>query len=102
MAKGKLRGSDSNNKLTASNATFKNGETYTSEFEINEIPPSARTLLTKGYIQDEINSYSGATVSTRGRFMTEQEKLRCPNERPLYLYIQGHAKHNVDSAIQKN
>lgn len=38
----------------------------------------------------------GATVSTRGRFMTEQEKLRCPNERPLYLYIQGHSKHNVD------
>lgn len=28
--------------------------------------------------------------------MTEQEKLRCPNERPLYLYIQGHTKHNVD------
>jgi len=28
--------------------------------------------------------------------MTEQEKLRCPNERPLYLYIQGHTRHNVD------
>lgn len=28
--------------------------------------------------------------------MTEQEKLRCPNERPLYLYIQGHTKHSVD------
>lgn len=48
-----------NDQLTASNANFKNGETFTSEFEINEIPPSARTLLTKGYIQDEINSYSG-------------------------------------------
>ncbi|EFN86500.1 extensin isoform X2 [Harpegnathos saltator] len=101
MAKGKLRGSDSNNKIAASNTAFKNGETYTWEFEINETPPSARTLLTKGYIQDEINSFSGATVSTRGRFMTEQEKLRCPNERPLYLYIQGHTKHNVDLAIQK-
>lgn len=31
--------------------------------------------------------------------MTEQEKLRCPNERPLYLYIQGHAKHNVDCML---
>ncbi|XP_029659061.1 extensin-like isoform X2 [Formica exsecta] len=101
MAKGKIKGSDSNNKIAASNAAFKNGETYTWEFEINETPPSARTLLTKGYTQDEINSYSGATVSTRGRFMTEQEKLRCPNERPLYLYIQGHTRHNVDLAIQK-
>lgn len=28
--------------------------------------------------------------------MTEQEKGRCPNERPLYLYIQGHTKHNIN------
>ncbi|XP_066590962.1 uncharacterized protein [Prorops nasuta] len=101
MAKGKLRNSDSSNKIPTSNVALKNGETYVSEFEINETPPSARTLLTKGYIQDEINSFSGATVSTRGRFMTKQEKQRCPNERPLYLYIQGHSKHNVDLAIQK-
>lgn len=31
--------------------------------------------------------------------MTEQEKIRCPNERPLYLYIQGHTKHNVDCTL---
>lgn len=36
-----------------------------SEFEINETPPSARTLLTKGYIQDEINSYSGILILSR-------------------------------------
>lgn len=35
---------------------------YTTEFEINETPPSARTLLTKGYIQDEINSFSGTSL----------------------------------------
>lgn len=40
--------------------------------------------------------FTGATVSTRGRFMTEHEKARCPHERPLYLYIQGHSKHNID------
>ncbi|XP_015590574.1 extensin isoform X2 [Cephus cinctus] len=101
MAKGKLQGSNPNNKTSSSNGGFKNTDTYTTEFEINEIPPSARTLLTKGYIQDEINNFSGATVSTRGRFMTEQEKLRCPNEHPLYLYIQGHTKHNIDLAIEK-
>lgn len=33
--------------------------------------------------------------------MTEQEKARCPHERPLYLYIQGHSKHNIDCKILK-
>ncbi|KAK0181236.1 hypothetical protein PV327_003537 [Microctonus hyperodae] len=102
MAKGKFRGSNGTNKTAVStNGIFKGADVFTTEFEINETPPSARTLLTKGYIQDEINTFSGATVSTRGRFMTEQEKGRCPNERPLYLYIQGHTKHNIDLAIQK-
>ncbi|XP_058801691.1 uncharacterized protein LOC131670256 isoform X2 [Phymastichus coffea] len=102
MAKGKIKTIDGNNKLMpSSNGGYKGTEMFTTEFEINETPPSARTLLTKGYIQDEINSFSGATVSTRGRFMTEQEKARCPHERPLYLYIQGHSKHNIDLAVQK-
>ncbi|XP_015120922.1 extensin isoform X2 [Diachasma alloeum] len=102
MAKGKYRGSNGNNKaLLSTNGSFKNSEIFTTEFEINETPPSARTLLTKGYIQDEINNFSGATVSTRGRFMTEADKSRSPAERPLYLYIQGHSKHNIDLAIQK-
>ncbi|KAJ8669128.1 hypothetical protein QAD02_000387 [Eretmocerus hayati] len=101
MAKAKLKTVVGNNKFVSSNGGYKGSEVYTSEFEINETLPSARTLLTKGYIQDEINSFSGATVSTRGRFMTEPEKARCPHERPLYLYIQGHSKHNVDKAIQK-
>ncbi|CAG5100365.1 Similar to khdc4: KH homology domain-containing protein 4 (Xenopus laevis) [Cotesia congregata] len=101
MAKGKFRGSNGNKALSYSNGTYKGAEVFTTEFDINETPPSARTLLTKGYIQDEINSFSGTTVSTRGRYMTEQEKTRCPNERPLYLYIQGHSKNNIDLAIQK-
>ncbi|XP_043465876.1 KH homology domain-containing protein 4-like isoform X2 [Leptopilina heterotoma] len=103
MAKGKLRNTDaSNNKISPSaNGGLKGSEMYTTEFEINETPPTARTLLTKGFIQDEINGFSGATVSTRGRFMTESEKQRCTNERPLYLYIQGHTKRNIDMAIQK-
>lgn len=55
--------------------------------------------LYNNYLHQHIPYFLGATVSTRGRFMTEQEKLRCPNERPLYLYIQGHAKHNVDCML---
>nr|XP_046492886.1 KH homology domain-containing protein 4-like isoform X5 [Neodiprion pinetum] len=99
MAKEKIRSSDFSNKISA-NGGFKGQEMYTTEFEINEAPPSARTLLTKGYVQEEINSFSGAIVSTRGRFMTEQEKI-CSNQRSLYLHIQGHTKHNIDLAIQK-
>ncbi|XP_063990671.1 uncharacterized protein LOC135169529 isoform X3 [Diachasmimorpha longicaudata] len=102
MAKGKYRGSSGNNKaLLSTNGSFKSSEIFTTEFDINETPPSARTLLTKGYIQDEINNFSGATVSTRGRFMTEADKVHSPTERPLYLYIQGHNKRNIDLAIQK-
>lgn len=41
------------------NGGFKGADVFTTEFEINETPPSARTLLTKGYIQDEINTFSG-------------------------------------------
>ncbi|KAF7997795.1 hypothetical protein HCN44_009193 [Aphidius gifuensis] len=101
MARGKYRGANGANKSLLINGSYKSSEFFSTEYDINETPPSARTLLTKGYIQDEINNFSGATVSTRGRFMTEQEKSRCPNERSLYLYIQGHEKINVDLAIQK-
>lgn len=45
--------------MQPSNGGYKGNEMFTTEFEINEIPPSARTLLTKGYIQDEINTFSG-------------------------------------------
>jgi hypothetical protein len=48
--------------MPSSNGGYKGTEMYTTEFEINETPPSARTLLTKGYIQDEINSFSGNVV----------------------------------------
>ncbi|XP_043277485.1 extensin-like isoform X2 [Venturia canescens] len=103
MAKGKFRASNgsSNKSQMPANGGFKGGELYSTEFEINETLPSARTLLTKGYVQDEINHFSGATVSTRGRFMTEAEKKRCPNERPLYLFVQGQNKLNIDLAMQK-
>ncbi|XP_023317783.1 trithorax group protein osa-like isoform X2 [Trichogramma pretiosum] len=100
-SRAKLKTINGNHKLPNTNGGYKPNEMFTTEFEINETPHSARTLLTKGYVQDEINSFSGATVSTRGRFMTEQEKIRCPHERPLYLFIQGHSKQNVDLALQK-
>lgn len=45
--------------MSTSNGGYKTNEMFTMEFEINETPTNARTLLTKGYMQDEINSMSG-------------------------------------------
>lgn len=98
---------------------------FTAEFEINDIRPAARTLLTKvsaekilrkqsplleinlrlrflqGQTQDEISQYAGASISTRGRFVSVAEKRSgvSNNDRPLYLFIQGNTKDSVDCKL---
>lgn len=74
-------------------------EQLTSEFDINDAPLSARNLLTRGHIQDEITQISGCAVTTRGRYMTTVERLKNTNERALYLYIQGPNKASLDSKL---
>ncbi|XP_055694819.1 trithorax group protein osa-like isoform X3 [Lutzomyia longipalpis] len=72
------------------------------EIVINDAPVAARNLLTKGQTQDEISQCSGASISTRGRYISPAEKNSGPvHERPLYLYIQAHTKHSLDLAVQK-
>ncbi|XP_059619880.1 uncharacterized protein LOC132263888 isoform X2 [Phlebotomus argentipes] len=74
----------------------------TKEIVINDAPVAARNLLTKGQTQDEISQSSGASISTRGRYISPAEKSSGKiHERPLYLYIQAHSKHSLDLAVQK-
>ncbi|XP_059478583.1 uncharacterized protein LOC132198543 isoform X2 [Neocloeon triangulifer] len=104
MAKGKVRsGSLNSSKISVkdNNLNKSAGDLFTAEVEINDAPLSARNLLTRGHTQDEINKFSGAAVSTRGRYMTYEDRAKNPTERPLYLYVQASEKSALDLGVQR-
>ncbi|GFR90474.1 UPF0469 protein KIAA0907 [Elysia marginata] len=71
------------------------------EVEINNLTTPCRNTLTRGTTQEEISKASGAAVTTRGRYIAPDDRVRNPRDRCLYLNVQASTKDSVDIAVQK-
>lgn len=72
---------------------------YARESSDRVIPPFNNvSIALQGQTQDEISQIAGASISTRGRFISQAEKRSGTpiSDRSLYLFIQGNTKASVD------
>ncbi|XP_061172672.1 KH homology domain-containing protein 4-like isoform X1 [Saccostrea echinata] len=100
IAKGKLKPSQlSQQQGLKPKSTSQPGSLIVAEVEINDVPIGCRNMLTRGATQEEISKLSGSAVSTRGRYLSPEEKMRNLGDRPLYLCVQGSTQESVDIAV---
>lgn len=72
-------------------------EHYVAELEINEYPQNARWKVTHKETLGPISEWTGAAITTRGQYFP-QGKNPGPNERKLFLYIEGPTEQSVKRA----
>ncbi|XP_034536300.1 KH homology domain-containing protein 4-like [Notolabrus celidotus] len=78
-------------------------EMVVTEVDINDVPLNSRDLLTKGKTQEEIRQCSGAVVSTKGHYISENDRGKGGGggNRPLYLHVQGKNQDQVNKAVMR-
>ncbi|CAD5322534.1 unnamed protein product [Arabidopsis thaliana] len=72
-------------------------EHYEAELEINDFPQNARWKVTHKETLGPISEWSGASITTRGKFY-EAGRIPGPEERKLYLFVEGPTEISVKTA----
>ncbi|CAM9193733.1 unnamed protein product [Lampetra planeri] len=106
MARGKLK-APANVSVKTGNDTVIAGMAKSSHekvqvnLDINDIPAASRNKITLVQVQEEISKQTGTVVSTRGRYMTPEEKaVASPDDQPLHLHIKGSGADSVSLAVR--
>jgi len=70
---------------------------FEAEIEINDYPQQARWKVTHKDALTSITEFTGAAITTRGNYIPSGRNPG-PNQRKLYLYIEGSTEHSVKMA----
>uniref|UniRef100_A0AAR2JXA5 ATP-dependent RNA helicase PRP5/DDX46/KHDC4 KH domain-containing protein n=1 Tax=Pygocentrus nattereri TaxID=42514 RepID=A0AAR2JXA5_PYGNA len=97
MAKGKLKPLQPLPSKVRT-APLSTEEVVVTEVDINDVPVNCRNLLTKGKTQEEVSVPECARAPPRVRACpSPSARVPLPEERPLYLHVQGRTQEEVNS-----